>query len=539
MLDGRTLLHNDPCASCDGSVALVTGECLDCGQPHLRPQPGPQTDFLRCSADIVLFGGGMGGGKTYSLLLDWLYQAQRPGANGLIVRNRSVDITIGGGLWDEAARVYASTGMYPRGGSVRDMTWPSGAKLSFKHLDDRNKERFKGPGFSWIGIEEANECAIDAIMWLFLARGRSTSGIRPVLRMTCNPDVDHALASWVQPYLHHETNEETGAVDGEPDRSKSGMVLYMMRKANSHEFVFAPTRQEVAAKAGGDPEDALSFAFIPSLLEDNKVLTETDPAYKRKFSNMGAVGKARDLRGNWKVRQEIGGMLREELWGGLVRAPLGPIVKRVRGWDKAATEPRPDDGNNPDFTAGVRLEWDVAGRVYVSDVVACRHEPPGVDRLMANTASKDGPAVTQAIERDPAQAGKVDARHTIGVLRGTGRCGRVDVAQAIKDKVTKAQPMARDLEQGLAPGSDRGEPGFRPKFFILDETGWTERIYQDALVGPVTMLQLFWSMVEPFYRPGGSTKKDIVDAMTTAYQAGTKPVAPPRPDAAKRFAAYT
>ena len=36
----------------------------------LGPQPGPQTDFLSSIADIVIYGGAAGGGKSYGLLLE-------------------------------------------------------------------------------------------------------------------------------------------------------------------------------------------------------------------------------------------------------------------------------------------------------------------------------------------------------------------------------------------------------------------------------------------------------------------------------------
>lgn len=35
----------------------------------LRPQEGPQEKFLSTKADIAIYGGAAGGGKTYALLL--------------------------------------------------------------------------------------------------------------------------------------------------------------------------------------------------------------------------------------------------------------------------------------------------------------------------------------------------------------------------------------------------------------------------------------------------------------------------------------
>ena len=36
----------------------------------IKPQEGPQEQFLSSQADICIYGGAAGGGKTYALLLE-------------------------------------------------------------------------------------------------------------------------------------------------------------------------------------------------------------------------------------------------------------------------------------------------------------------------------------------------------------------------------------------------------------------------------------------------------------------------------------
>ena len=36
----------------------------------IRPQKGPQEKFLATSADIAIYGGAAGGGKTYAILME-------------------------------------------------------------------------------------------------------------------------------------------------------------------------------------------------------------------------------------------------------------------------------------------------------------------------------------------------------------------------------------------------------------------------------------------------------------------------------------
>ena len=666
-----------PCTQCGARVRVPSGVCESCEARHLRPQVGPQSDFLACSADIALFGGGMGGGKqlrldepiptpggwstigdlvpgdlvfdehgrpvqvthvhpidlapesyritfscgatieacadhlwlaggvvtptrslhhgdrmpvapqitgpcridgvpssrfvtsvepvapspmrcitvdnptglflvgprhlvthnTYSLLLDWLRHANTPGANGLIVRNMANSITIRGGLWDEALKLYAGTGAHPRGGNAMDISWPNGATLSFRHLDDRNVERFKGPGFSWIGIEEANECSIEAISWLLL-RNRSNCGARPVMRLTCNPDPDHPLAQWVEPYLHLRSDHPDY---GEADRTKSGTILWMLRSVTTEKFVFGSDRSTVGELAGQDPGLALSFSFVPSLLGDNPALDLADPSYRRKFAAMDGVTRKKNEKGNWKSRAEAGGMLRRSRWGGIIDTPLATISRRVRGWDRAATKPRP--GTNPDFTIGLKMYWDIQGRFYVAGLAVCRDEPSEVDTLMETTAEMDGPKVTQAIEIDPAQAGKAEESHTREFLERTPRCGPVVSRRASEAKVKRAGPISKELADGMPvdgeyipSGRDLGLAEARG--FILDEDGWFDEPYTDAGTAPSTLGELFWAHVAPFFDPSPTKKKDVVDAMTTAHAAGREEEPEPV-DPAKRWAMYT
>ena len=58
----------------------------------LRPQKGPQEKFLSTTADIVIFGGAAGGGKTYALLLEFLRYKNIQGLNAVIFRKNYIDI---------------------------------------------------------------------------------------------------------------------------------------------------------------------------------------------------------------------------------------------------------------------------------------------------------------------------------------------------------------------------------------------------------------------------------------------------------------
>ena len=59
---------------------------------ELRPQQGPQEQFLSSPADIAIYGGSAGGGKTYALLLEPLRHMDNPGFGVVIFRRDSGQI---------------------------------------------------------------------------------------------------------------------------------------------------------------------------------------------------------------------------------------------------------------------------------------------------------------------------------------------------------------------------------------------------------------------------------------------------------------
>ena len=59
---------------------------------NLSPQPGPQTAFLSSSADIAIYGGAAGGGKTWALLMEPLRHLANAGFGAVIFRRTTVQV---------------------------------------------------------------------------------------------------------------------------------------------------------------------------------------------------------------------------------------------------------------------------------------------------------------------------------------------------------------------------------------------------------------------------------------------------------------
>jgi len=94
-------------------VEALVNEQRSLGAEVIGPQRGPQERFLATSADVAIYGGGAGGGKSFSLLLDALRYAAldpRPGYRAVIFRRVMPQIALPGGLWDESERLYTLAG---------------------------------------------------------------------------------------------------------------------------------------------------------------------------------------------------------------------------------------------------------------------------------------------------------------------------------------------------------------------------------------------------------------------------------------------
>ena len=68
----------------------------------IRPQKGPQEKFLATSADIAIYGGAAGGGKTYAILMEPLRYINTKGYRAVIFRKDFNPIFASGGVWDES-----------------------------------------------------------------------------------------------------------------------------------------------------------------------------------------------------------------------------------------------------------------------------------------------------------------------------------------------------------------------------------------------------------------------------------------------------
>lgn len=274
----------------------------------IYPQPGFQMKFITSKADIAIGGGAAGTGKTFIELLEAGRHVKNVRNFGAVIFRRSYpEIMNEGGLWDEASRMFPRFKGLPNRNEKQWYFPKTNAKITFRHLQDEGTlAAYQGAQIPLIEFDELTHFTKKMFVTL-LSRNRSTCGVRPYLRGTCNPDPD----SWLAEFLDWWIDQETGF----PNKARAGKIRYMV--ADQDQFVWGSTKQEVFDKAPhvfeseavmmtGIPKEQLvkSVTFIPGSIYENKKLLQVDPGYIANLLAQDEATQARLLHGNWKVRSD-------------------------------------------------------------------------------------------------------------------------------------------------------------------------------------------------------------------------------------------
>lgn len=394
---------------------------------RITPQEGPQTEFLESVADIVFYGGGAGGGKTYALLLDPLRHYENGEFGAVIFRRSTTQVRNQGGMWDESQKLYPMVMATPRE-SILEWTFPSGMAVKFSHLEyDKTVYDWQGSQIPMIGFDEITHFSEFQFFYM-LSRNRSSSGVPGYIRATCNPDAD----SWVRKFVDWWIGPDGFAI-----KERSGIVRWFIRQNDT--LVWGDSKEELIEKYG-TKQIPKSFTFIPALLSDNKILMENDPSYVSNLHALPKVERERLLGGNWNIRPTAGNYFKREYFEVLNTLPAG-WIQCVRFWDRAATKPSPAN-SDPDWTRGLKLYKYPNGVHVVGDLKSLRDSPYNVEQLIKTTASQDKVEVRIVCQQDPGSAGVAEAQNFIRMLNGYD----VHTRPFSKDKATRAKPVSAQCE---------------------------------------------------------------------------------------------
>ncbi|MBF0144127.1 MAG: hypothetical protein HQL59_11800, partial [Magnetococcales bacterium] len=228
-----------------------------------KPQVGPQLAAIRARGVVheLFFGGARGGGKTDFLLGDFLQDIHGGSPwRGILFRRSYPELDE---VLARSRQIYAPIGATYR---VSERTWlfPGGATLKLRHLDrDGDADRYQGHQYTWIGWDELTN-------W---------SGAAPFLKLKACLRSAHDIA-----------NKRIRA-SGNP--GGPGHHWVKARFIDPAPFGFQPIT---------DPETGEVRMFIPSRVEDNRILLESDPGYVNRLRGVGSVELVKAwLEGDWNA----------------------------------------------------------------------------------------------------------------------------------------------------------------------------------------------------------------------------------------------
>lgn len=277
---------------------------------NIIAQRGCQEKFLATNADITIFGGNRGGGKSWALLMEVLKDIQNKNNNSIILRNEKEDLS---GVIEKSYKLLSQFGKYNK--SQNDMTWnfDCGGKLKFSYFADSFKDfqiRFQGKEYNYIGIDEITHISYEKFKYL-ITDNRNAYGIRNRFYGTCNPDPD----SWVRKYIDWWIGE-----NGLPIEERDGIIRYCFMDGDEINNVYwGDTPEEVYRQCKSlidslwkDEYEKYGFnkltmfvksaTFIKGKLEENVALITSDPNYVANLAQQGEEQRARDLEGNWNFK---------------------------------------------------------------------------------------------------------------------------------------------------------------------------------------------------------------------------------------------
>lgn len=395
-------------------------------------------------ASICIFGGAAGGGKSFGLLLSPLRYKNVPGFGCTIFRRNFNQIFSQGGLWDESQKLYQGIkGAHPQMSLGR---WKFCNKdgqiistVKFAHIErDEDLAKWQGSQICEIGFDELTHFS-EKVFFYMLSRNRSTCGVTPFVRATCNPDAD----SWVAKFIEWWIDQETGY----PIPERSGKIRWFIRRNET--LHWANTKQELWKQFNlvTDEERAepRSVTFIMSQLKDNQELLKVNPQYMANLKALSVIERERLLHGNWKIKAAAGLFFKRSQLGDFLDRVPEDVIQWVRCWDLAATEKT--DTGDPAYTAGVLIGKRKNGRYIIADVINKQMAAADVRQTIKHTAQADRAKykrVRTRLPKDPGQAGKEQAESYIKFLSGFD----VVTVPETGSKEARAEPMAAQWQAG-------------------------------------------------------------------------------------------
>ncbi len=404
----------------------------------LEPQAGKQKLFIdqttrkvgnEIGVDVVLYGGGAGGGKTFGLLFEVLRNCRVSNYEAIIFRQHITHINTPGGLYYAGKIMYKPLGARCVKGHRIFYFDRYGTAIRLAHSErDDCVDKYQGTEIPVLCFDELTHFTEFQFFYL-LSRNKTTKcKIKPYCRATCNPDSQ----SWVRKFIDWYIDSKGLAIE-----ERCGVVRYFVR---CQDTTYWFDSKEEARKAYPDRPPA-SFTFINSSLKDNPKMTEADPSYESKLGLLDNLTYSRHYLCNWNIELQKGNYFKRSDFDVVDNVPANMVVV-VRAWDFAQTAPS-ESNKDPDYTVGLKMGIDDRGVYYVMDIQRFRFNAGDVLIEYTSITQQDGHECISRVPKDP--GGMTDL--ALINLRRENRGYSINDKTVSKSKTSRAGGVATEVRQ--------------------------------------------------------------------------------------------
>ncbi|MCP3683196.1 MAG: hypothetical protein GY861_10950 [bacterium] len=416
-----------------------------------------------------------------------LQYVHMPEFRGVMVRRTTPMIKGVGGLLDTAQNMYKeivpNVKVKP---STMEFIFPSGAEIKMCHCEKASdKHNFQGWQVAAFLIDEGQQMLEEQVVY-FISRMRTMANMKPVMKITCNPEYNCYLRKWLQDAGYLDENNY-----GIPLPEMDGVEKWFIRQGN--DMIWAASREELIEQYGED-SGPMSFRFVSATCEDNPVLLRHDSSYLSRLKSLPRIEMMRLLKGAWLVQETSAGHYKKDWTTPVMISDVPELTRIVRAYDLAGSIPS-EKYPDPDYTVGVLMGVDAQYQIYILDVTRYRKRYAGVIDEIIQTGLQDkedwGDLVTTYIPEDPSSSGKAACDQMIGEISSYGiRVKRMKTSNVKNRKLKAFEPFAVAAENQMVN---------------VVKADWNDTFHEE--------LEVF----DPSVRISG-VHDDIVDATADAFQ---------------------